>query len=98
MLIGYEQLKSSSSPFEYAGFIECYDPCIQSVAAPGATFVNDAFDFFLGLAGAFLDASDQLVLLAVHELQIVVRQLRKFLFQLAFGDVPVAFHFQCVHK
>ena len=68
------------------------------MAAIAATFVNDALDFFLVLAGAFLDASDQFVFLAIHELQVVVRELRKFLFQPAFGDVPVAFHFQCVHK
>jgi hypothetical protein len=31
-------------------------------------------------------------------LEIVIRQLGPFLFQLALGDVPVAFDFECVHE
>ena len=68
------------------------------MAAVAATFVNDVLDFILVLTSAFLDAADQFVFLAIHKLQVVVRELREFLFQPALGDVPVAFHFQCVHK
>jgi hypothetical protein len=31
-------------------------------------------------------------------LEIVVRELRPFLFELALGDVPVAFDFECCHN
>jgi hypothetical protein len=31
-------------------------------------------------------------------LEIVIRELGPFLFQLAFGDVPVAFNFEFVHN
>ena len=50
-----------------------------------------------GLAGAFLDAANQFVLLAFDELQIIIRKLRKFLFQLAFGNVPVSFGYKRAH-
>ena len=36
--------------------------------------------------------------LALDILEVVVRELRPFLLQLAFGDVPVAFDFECVHN
>ena len=59
--------------------------------AATAAFIHGAFNFFLGLAGALLDASNQFILLALDELQIVIGELRKFLFQPALGDVPVPF-------
>jgi hypothetical protein len=57
----------------------------------GATFGESLGDFFWVLTGAFLDAADQFIFLALDKLQVVIRELREFLFQLAFGDVPVAF-------
>jgi hypothetical protein len=62
-----------------------------------AAFVHGAFDFFPGLAGAFLDAADQFVFLALDKLEIVIRKLREFLFQLALGNVPVSFDGQSAH-
>ena len=56
-----------------------------------AAFVHGAFDFFSGLAGAFLDAANQFVFLAFDELQVVISELCKFLFQFALGNVPVSF-------
>jgi len=64
-------------------------------AAGGARFVNHFFDRFTGLAGALLNPAHQFGLLAFDELQIVIRELRPLLLQLAFGDVPVTFDFEC---
>ena len=67
------------------------------LAFTSAAFVHGAFDFFLGLAGAFLDAPDQFVFLALDELEVVIRKLREFLFQLALGNVPVSFDSESAH-
>jgi len=56
-----------------------------------AAFVHGSFDFFPGLSGAFLYAANQFIFLAFDELQIVIREPCKFLFQPAFGNVPVSF-------
>jgi hypothetical protein len=45
-----------------------------------AAFIDAVLLAFVGLPGAFLDAANQFVLLALHELQLVVRKLREFLF------------------
>jgi hypothetical protein len=60
-------------------------------------FIHGALDFFLILAGTLLNAPDQFVFLAFGELHRVVGELRKFLFQLALGDVPVSFGGKCGH-
>ena len=44
----------------------------------------------LGFACALLNSANQFVLLAFHELQIIVRELGPFLLQSAFDDVPVS--------
>jgi hypothetical protein len=62
-----------------------------------AAFVHGAFDFFPGLAGALLDAADQFIFLAFDELQVVIGELREFLFQLALGNVPVSFGGESAH-
>jgi hypothetical protein len=62
-----------------------------------AAFVHGAFDFFLGLAGAFLDAANQFVFFALDKLEVVIRKLCEFLFQLALGNVPVTFDGQSAH-
>jgi hypothetical protein len=56
-----------------------------------AAFVHGSFDFFPGLPGVFLDAANQFIFLAFDELQIVIREPCKLLFQLALGNVPVSF-------
>jgi hypothetical protein len=45
----------------------------------------------LSFACPLLDAANQFVLLALDELQIIVRELGPFLLQSAFDDVPVSF-------
>jgi hypothetical protein len=70
---------------------------IGAAAAAGAEFLDGFFDRFPGFAGAFLNPAQQFILLAVNVSQIVIRQLGPLLFQLALGDVPVAFDFECVH-
>ena len=44
-----------------------------------------------GLPGPFLNAADKLVLLALHELQIIVCHLPKFLFEFANKNIPISF-------
>jgi hypothetical protein len=67
-------------------------------AATGRGFLESLFDRFTGFAGALLNAAQQFVVLAFGELEIVIRELGPFLFQLALGDVPVAFAFESVHN
>jgi hypothetical protein len=62
-----------------------------------AAFVHGAFNFFSGLTGAFLDAAYQFVFFAFDELQVVIGELCKFLFQLALGNVPVSFGGEHAH-
>jgi hypothetical protein len=61
-------------------------------------FIDGLFDLFPGLAGAFLDAADQFVLLAFDILEVVIGELREFLFQFALGNVPVSFGGESSHK
>jgi len=69
---------------------------IHLVAATGA-FAHRRFDFLFGLAGAFLDATNQLIFFSFDELQIIVGELRQFLFHFALGDVPVSFGCKRAH-
>ena len=55
-------------------------------------FLDRFFDCFTGLPGALLDAAHQFVLLAVEELQVIIREIGPLLFQLALGNVPVKRH------
>jgi hypothetical protein len=65
----------------------------------GRTEILDCLlDGFAGFARFFLDATEEFLLLAFGKLEIVVRERGPFLFQLAFGDVPIAFDFKCGHK
>jgi hypothetical protein len=63
-------------------------------AAGGAGFIQRRFDRFMSFPRALLNPADQFVLLAFDVLEIVIRKLGPFLFQLALGDVPVAFDFK----
>ena len=67
-------------------------------AAGAAGFFDRFFDGFTGFAGGLLDAANEFVLFAFNILEVVVGELGPFFFQLAFGDVPVAFDFECVHN
>src|ERR1017187_6389872 len=71
--------------------------CGLGAAAGGAGFFEHLFDRFAGFARALLNAANQFVLLAFGVLEIRIRELGPFLFQLALGDVPVAFYFECGH-
>src|SRR5664280_3410945 len=67
-------------------------------AAGGAGFLERLLDRFAGFPGTLLNPADKLFLLAFGVLEIVIRELGPLLFQLALGDVPVAFDFECVHS
>jgi hypothetical protein len=71
---------------------------ILIAAAGGAGFLDRLFDRFAGFTGALLNAANQFFLLAFGKLEIVIRELGPLLFQLALGDVPVAFDFECGHN
>ena len=63
-----------------------------------AGFLDGLFNRFAGFARALLDSAEKFFLLAFGILEIVIRERGPFLFQLAFGDVPVAFDFECCHN
>src|ERR1017187_8279352 len=63
--------------------------------AGGAGFLDRLFDRFAGFARALLNPANKFFLLAFGVLEIVIRELSPLLLQLAFGDVPVAFDFEC---
>ena len=70
-----------------------------AAAAAGVRgFLDHFFDRFTGFAGALLDPANQFFLFAFSVLKIVIRELGPLLLQLAFGDVPVAFDFECRHN
>lgn len=60
--------------------------------------MHSFFYLFPRLTGAFLNPAKQFVFLAFDVFKIVVGKLGPLLFEFAFGDVPIAFDFQCVHK
>jgi hypothetical protein len=51
----------------------------------------------MAFAGAFLNPTDQFIMLAVNILEIVIRERGPLLFQFALGDIPVTFDFEFVH-
>jgi len=71
---------------------------ILIAAAGGAGFLDRLFDRVAGFTRALLNPANQFFLLAFGVLEIVVRELGPFLFQLALGDVPIAFDFKCSHN
>jgi hypothetical protein len=73
-------------------------PAATLRATGGRGFLDGLFDRFTTFARALLNPADYLFELAFGELKIVIRELGPFLFQLALGDVPVAFDFECVHR
>jgi hypothetical protein len=75
-------------------------PAVGRLFAPagGTGFFERLLDRFAGFPGALLNPANKLFPLALGVLEIVIRELGPFLFQLAFGDVPVAFNFEFVHN
>src|ERR1700676_1681907 len=69
-----------------------------TTAAGGAEFLDHLFYCFAGFAGALLNPANQFFLFAFGVLEIVIRKHGPFLFQLALGNVPVAFDFECGHN
>ena len=70
----------------------------RSVAAAILVGLFDGlFDGFAGFAGAFLDTAEEFVLFSFDVLEVVVGEFGPFLFEHAFGDVPVAFDFEFGH-
>jgi hypothetical protein len=67
-------------------------------AARGAGFLEHLLDRLAGFPGALLNPANKFFLLAFGVLEIVIRELGPFLFQLALGDVPVAFDFEFSHN
>jgi len=59
--------------------------------------VNELFDGFIGVPGALLNPPHQLVFAAFFVSKIIIGQLSVFLFELSFGDVPVAFDVEGIH-
>ena len=85
-------------PLECGRFMVCWLVAFIWYLVPATgTFVRSAFNFIFGLAGALLDAANQFILLALGELQIVIRKLCEFLFQFALGNVPVSFGDESAH-
>lgn len=66
-------------------------------AASRGVFFDRAFNHFTGFAGDLLNPADQFLLFAFSVGEVIIREFRPFLFQLAFGDIPVAFNFECGH-
>ena len=60
--------------------------------------VEGTFHDLAGLARAFLDATDQFVLPAFHQLKVVIGECGPFLLDLALDDVPVPLEFVFVHN
>jgi hypothetical protein len=60
----------------------------------GESLIQGLFDQFAGFPRALLDSSNQLIFAAVFIAKIIIRQLGEFLFQFAFGNVPVSFCLQ----
>jgi hypothetical protein len=52
---------------------------------------------FLGVSGALLDSSHQLVFTAFLVSKVVVGELGVLLFEFSLGNVPIALDMKCVH-
>jgi hypothetical protein len=60
-------------------------------------FAEGALNLRAGLAGAFLDAANQFIFFPGNELEIVIGKVGPFLFDFAFGNIPIAFNFEFIH-
>ena len=66
-------------------------------AAERGGFFDGLFNHLTGFACGLLNSTEQFLLFTRDVLEIVIRQLGPLLFQLALGNVPIAFDFECVH-
>ena len=64
----------------------------------GGGFFDRFFDRFTSFPGTLLDPAKKHIVLAFGALEIVIRELGPPLLQLPFGNVPVAFDFECNYK
>ncbi len=64
----------------------------------GTVSIDGAFHGLAAFSSAFLNASEQLFLLAFDVLKVVVGELGPLLLEVAFDDVPVAFDFEFCHR
>jgi hypothetical protein len=67
-------------------------------AAAGTSFLDGFFDRFTLFTGALLYPAQQFIVLTFCKVEIIIRELGPFLFQLTFDDVPIAFNFEFVHN
>jgi hypothetical protein len=67
-------------------------------AGAGRGFLDGLFDRCTSFTRALLNPAIEFFVLAFGELEIVIRKLGPLLFQLALGDVPIAFDFEFVHN
>ena len=59
--------------------------------------MDGLFDGFTSFTCALLNPTIEFFLFTFDILQVIVREFRPLLFQLALGNVPIAFDFECCH-
>lgn len=64
----------------------------------GTEGLDGIFDRFAAFAGPLLNSPQNLIVLAVDQLKIVVREFGPPLFEIALDDVPVALDLKFVHR
>jgi hypothetical protein len=86
----------------YHNFQACNAITGRRAAPTTANITLHGLDFpsqvFLRFAELLLKSSEQLILFAFGEREVVIAQLRVFLFQFAFHFVPTAFESQFCHS
>src|SRR5258708_28291254 len=87
---------TSGLSFEYTRLIKKFNRDVHLAFATTAIVYSTSNPFFRPRS-AFLDAPDQLIFLALDELQFIARQLRNPLFQFPFGDIQTSFESQRAH-
>ena len=68
------------------------------LAAAGPQFLDGPFHGLTSFACALLNPAIEFFVLALGILKIVISELGPLLFQLAFGNVPIALGFECCHN
>jgi len=64
----------------------------------GTVGLDGIFDRFAAFAGPLLNSPQNLIVIAVDQLKIVVREFGPLLFEFALDDVPVALDLKFVHR
>jgi hypothetical protein len=60
--------------------------------------VDETLHGVFGISSALLDSPHQLVFAAFLEAEVIVGQLRVFLFEFSFRDIPITLDMKCVHS